>query len=491
MKKKLLSLALALLMVAGTIPAALAAEDTLLISANPNAPFAQVDTERSGGGGMGSPKGIYDYPEYFDENGVMGVVEAGGFYINDFQVPVSGEALAALGEDGFTVNGGTMSLVIADGQYKVGKSSYEAYADAIKALVNDELPGGLHLDLYDTDGDNYAETVKLWYTEGLIVNEITKDADGNYILYRGDLANVPSHAGRLYDDEHFSADSGEVIKPENFDTAIEAGDACVFYLTPDGWVAERAVEINGVFEYGEDHGYYQMDGKQYPDTMKYSRDNLIVAQRNGEFTNAHTYFGFLKNEQGLKVSLWLDPKSASPIGMSSNENAATFLADALKQSKANLASVTLTASATAEQKFAYAALEEAIELAEKTLADKDSYNSELDFCIYYLYLAQAGTGNDIGAAFSGFFTNAEFGWERMNAFPGFDSLFAETEPEPTPEPEPAPAGETYTVAAGDCLWNIARAYYGSGAQFGKIAAANGIASPYTIYVGQVLTIPAK
>lgn len=478
-KKKLLSLALALIMAAGMIPAAMAADA--------GEPFAGVNTERSGGGGMGTPKGIYDYPELFDENGVMGVVEAGGFYINDFQVPASGEALTALGEDGFTVNGGTMSLTVADGKFKVGKGSYDAYADAIKALVYDELPGGLHLDLYDTDGDQKAEVVKLWYTEGLIVNEITKDADGNYILYRGDLTNMPSHAGRLYDDEHFSAASGEVIKPEHFDTAIQAGDACVFYLTPDGWVAERAVEINGIFEYGEDHGYYQIDGKQYPDTMKYSRDNLIVAQRNGEFTNAHTYFGFLSNAEGMKVSLWLDPKSASPIGMSANENAEEFLKRAVEQSKKNLSGVTLSANASAEQKFAYEALAEGIELAEKTLADKGSFNSEYDFFTYYLYLAQAGTGSDIGAAFSGFFTNAEFGWERMNAFPGFNALFAETEPEPAP----APAGETYTVVSGDCLWNIAARVYGTGTQFGKIAQANGIAAPYTIYVGQVLTIPAK
>ncbi len=65
------------------------------------------------------------------------------------------------------------------------------------------------------------------------------------------------------------------------------------------------------------------------------------------------------------------------------------------------------------------------------------------------------------------------------------------EPEPQPEPTPAPSGDTYTVVAGDCLWNIAYKLYGSGAQFGKIAEANKIADPYIIYVGQILTVPAK
>ncbi len=55
--------------------------------------------------------------------------------------------------------------------------------------------------------------------------------------------------------------------------------------------------------------------------------------------------------------------------------------------------------------------------------------------------------------------------------------------------EKAPETVTYTVAAGDCLWNLARRYYGRGTLFGKIAEANGIAAPYMIYVGQTLRIP--
>ena len=70
------------------------------------------------------------------------------------------------------------------------------------------------------------------------------------------------------------------------------------------------------------------------------------------------------------------------------------------------------------------------------------------------------------------------------------------EPEPAPvEPEPAPApsaGETtYVVVAGDCLWNLAHKYYGTGSLYQKIADANGIKNPALIYVGQTLIIPAK
>ena len=54
-----------------------------------------------------------------------------------------------------------------------------------------------------------------------------------------------------------------------------------------------------------------------------------------------------------------------------------------------------------------------------------------------------------------------------------------------------PTTKTYTVKSGDCLWTIAKKYYGNGAQYTKIYNANKdkISNPNLIYVGQVLTIP--
>lgn len=50
---------------------------------------------------------------------------------------------------------------------------------------------------------------------------------------------------------------------------------------------------------------------------------------------------------------------------------------------------------------------------------------------------------------------------------------------------------TYTVVKGDCLWNIAKKFYGNGNQYTKIYNANKdkIKNPNLIYPGQVLTIP--
>lgn len=58
---------------------------------------------------------------------------------------------------------------------------------------------------------------------------------------------------------------------------------------------------------------------------------------------------------------------------------------------------------------------------------------------------------------------------------------------------PAPKQETtWKVEKGDCLWNLAKKFYGDGSKYTKIYEANKdkIRNPNLIYVGQVLTIPS-
>lgn len=59
-------------------------------------------------------------------------------------------------------------------------------------------------------------------------------------------------------------------------------------------------------------------------------------------------------------------------------------------------------------------------------------------------------------------------------------------------PNTQAAPKTHTVVYGDCLWNLAKKYYGNGAQYTKIYNANkGIigSDPNIIKVGQKLVIP--
>lgn len=55
-----------------------------------------------------------------------------------------------------------------------------------------------------------------------------------------------------------------------------------------------------------------------------------------------------------------------------------------------------------------------------------------------------------------------------------------------------PSGQNYTVKRGDCLWNIAKKFYGNGAKYTTIYNANRskIRNPNLIYPGQVLWIPS-
>lgn len=55
----------------------------------------------------------------------------------------------------------------------------------------------------------------------------------------------------------------------------------------------------------------------------------------------------------------------------------------------------------------------------------------------------------------------------------------------------APSAKTYTVVAGDCLWTIARRFYGRGSDWARIYDANKdkISNPNLIYPGQVFVIP--
>ena len=59
------------------------------------------------------------------------------------------------------------------------------------------------------------------------------------------------------------------------------------------------------------------------------------------------------------------------------------------------------------------------------------------------------------------------------------------------EPEEPVEETVYTVSAGDCLWNLAKKFYGTGTAYTKLVEANGIQNPDLIYVGQKLVIPAK
>lgn len=69
------------------------------------------------------------------------------------------------------------------------------------------------------------------------------------------------------------------------------------------------------------------------------------------------------------------------------------------------------------------------------------------------------------------------------------AVVTETASQRPPENPAVTENKTYTVRSGDTLWAIARKFYGNGAEYTKIASANGISNPNLIYPGQVFSIP--
>ena len=88
----------------------------------------------------------------------------------------------------------------------------------------------------------------------------------------------------------------------------------------------------------------------------------------------------------------------------------------------------------------------------------------------------------------------DYGTKTVNISFNMEKPKASVEPQREATTSPAPAAaQTYTVVKGDCLWNIAKKFYGNGSKYTVIDNANRSViggNPNLIYPGQVLTIPA-
>lgn len=68
---------------------------------------------------------------------------------------------------------------------------------------------------------------------------------------------------------------------------------------------------------------------------------------------------------------------------------------------------------------------------------------------------------------------------------------------PAPAVEPAPAASasatpsTHVIAAGDTFWDLAKTFYGDGAEWRKLSEANGSPNPRHLRIGEKIQVPAK
>lgn len=363
------------------------------------------------------------YDRYFKEGsataGVGAIIAAGQFSINGLPIPASAEDFWLRTPDGYRVNQvNWLSYDAATAIWKGGFHGQQTQASYGKAAlaVATGIVAGLEVRLYDTDGDWFADTIEADYKEGVQVQEIIRHSDGTISVRRGDLncAERTPEEGRHFDGPHFTTVSDERIAPDNFDPRIMPGDVALFWWGPTGWVMQRARQVYGLLVDGRDHESYIMDNTAYQDAMRFSRDNLLISNRPGEFVNAQKFFGLIGNADGLKVSLWLVPTTdltaaGAPVGMTSGTNSRRFLAQALRQARRWLLDVVPSADGTdvaTEQRWVpqlvHVQLDRAIARAQAALDAAKSTDSQLDYQIYLLYLTLNGSTDDIGARFGGY-----------------------------------------------------------------------------------------
>jgi len=362
------------------------------------------------------------------EAGVLAVVGDGNFYINGIAVPKDADGLSTSYPNGYKVNSNTW-LTAGDSVWygpDGTRTAFDTYNAAALALIN-RIPAGLEVRLYDTDNDDEVDEIYMDYFEAMIIGSITKNQDGSYKVVRDPVSSLADNndddgtAGRVFDGNNFTETSEEIVRAANFDSDLKVGDMALFWLGSDGWHIDKPVAKTGSFVYGEDHGYYQIDSIKYPDAMRFSRDNIVISNRCGEYWNAHNYFG-LTGEGSTAITLWLVPTTdgvGAPAGFTSNSvsDAKAFLTSAIEQAKEKLKAVVVSEDGAKVEagKFwvtsaVYNQLDTAIKLAEQVLNTSTSSAAELDYQVYLLYLTLHGSNDDIGAKFAGY------------TYAGFDNL---------------------------------------------------------------------
>lgn len=365
------------------------------------------------------------YDRFFKQGsataGVEAVIAAGKFSINGLPIPASEADFRLRTPDGYRVNQvNWLSYDAATATWKGGfhgQQTHTSYGKAALAVTTG-IVAGLEVRLYDTDGDRFADTIEADYKEGVQVQDIIRHVDGTVSVRRGDidLTQRTPEEGRVFDGLYFSASSDERIASDNFDAGIMPGDVALFWWGATGWVMQRAREVQGLFVDGRDHASYTIDTTAFQDAMRFSRDNLFISNRPGEFVNAQKFFGLNGNADGLKVSLWLVPTTdltaaGAPVGMTSGTNSRLFLAQALRQARRWLLDVSPSADGTdvpTERRWVpqllhvQLQLDRAIARAQAALNSAKSSDSQLDYQTYLLYLTLNGSAEDIGARFGGY-----------------------------------------------------------------------------------------
>ena len=181
-----------------------------------------------------------------------------------------------------------------------------------------------------------------------------------------------------------------------FDQSVEIGDIAVYWYGPNGWVLKKAVPVVGTLSKPANKTFAVNAGKadEYVKVeSNVSRYNLINSSRPTQFYDAYTALGLTD----MEVTTWCTD-TGHPIGFTTGANSKAVLAKAIANVKAF--KETVTVSETGEgitgvwtTKAAMDKFDAAIAAAEAVLRNNLSSDTDRDMAMYQLSLDYGTAGN--------------------------------------------------------------------------------------------------
>ena len=190
----------------------------------------------------------------------------------------------------------------------------------------------------------------------------------------------------------------EIFNTAYFDQSIEIGDIAVYWFGPNGWEIQKATPKVGTLSKAADNNkVFVVNAGKADEYAKIesnvSRYNLIDSSRPTQFYTAYTRMGLTD----MEVTTWCTP-NGFPIGFTTGANSKAVLTRAIATAKAAKEGVTV--SETGEgitgvwtTQAAMDTFDAAIAAAEAVLRNNLSSDTDRDMAMYQLSLAYGEAGN--------------------------------------------------------------------------------------------------
>ena len=341
------------------------------------------------------------FDEYFDTTaaeGIAALLAEGKVYVNGVKIPAADtdtidyqvNGVSSLYKTssgwGFNVHKTTSADNLSFEEARLGFYETITTVRGHKTIIYGDVSTGLINKIDSSSYDVGRATEIIYYNESITFNRGDFELETNRI--RPDVNNIVFHSSR-------------------FDENLAFGDFVLFYYSPDGWVAEKAVPMVGTLGKTESGNFILNAGQADEYEMiesNVSRYNLINCNRPTQFYTSYVALGLTE----IPVTMWCTP-TGHPIGFTYGDktSAKEALRIAIEHATAAKEGVVVSEDgsgvAAGTKWIAQADLDtydEAISAAQAAYNNNSTAVQEFDDAIYQLSLA-LGEGGEKPTGFIG------------------------------------------------------------------------------------------